>query len=215
MSQTTERILDAAEVLFASRGIGATTLRAITERAGVNVAAVNYHFGSKQQLVHQVFRRRLDELNEERTRAFDALGSSPQAETILQAFIAPALQLSRSEGGTRFVKILAKAYAEEDAQLHAFMSAHYGHVMRRMAALLRQALPEISEDHLRTRIHFIVGSLTYAMADFGHHELPHPEHLATDLARFGAAGLRADQEGSRDDSPGDHRDTRPQAQAYG
>ena len=63
---TKERILGAAEVLFAQRGFDGASLRQLTAAAGVNLAAVNYHFGSKDRLVEEVFRRRLDELNSRR-----------------------------------------------------------------------------------------------------------------------------------------------------
>ena len=61
-SDTVQRILDAAEVLFAQKGFAETSLRAITSRAGVNLAAVNYHFGSKEALVQAVFERYLTQL---------------------------------------------------------------------------------------------------------------------------------------------------------
>ena len=72
-STTKDRLLDAAEELFSSRGIDATSLRAITSAAEVNLASVNYHFGSKDGLVKTVFIRRLEPLNNERLELLDAL----------------------------------------------------------------------------------------------------------------------------------------------
>ena len=63
---TKERILGAAEELFAQHGFAGTSLRQVTSRADVNIAAVNYHFGSKENLVNEVFRRRMDEMSERR-----------------------------------------------------------------------------------------------------------------------------------------------------
>lgn len=70
---TRERILDAAERLFMAHGYEGTSMRQITGEAGVNLAAVNYHLGSKEALVQEVFRRRLDWLNDERMRVLNAM----------------------------------------------------------------------------------------------------------------------------------------------
>ena len=94
-STTKDRLLDAAEELFSSRGIDATSLRAITIAAEVNLAAVNYHFGSKDGLVKTVFLRRLEPLNNERLELLDALeisaaGAPIELEAILDAWVMPA-----------------------------------------------------------------------------------------------------------------------------
>ena len=73
MNQTKSRILQTAEILFANEGIATTSLRRITAEAGANLAAVNYHFGNKQNLVHEVFRQRLDKLNSDRIKRLDKL----------------------------------------------------------------------------------------------------------------------------------------------
>src|SRR5437867_6100600 len=92
-----ERILDVAERLFAERGFAATSLRNITAEAAVNLAAVHYHFGSKDELIEAVFARRLGPLNRERLRLLEACraaagGGSPSVEELLEALIAPALR---------------------------------------------------------------------------------------------------------------------------
>ena len=93
---TRQRILGAAEELFAERGFAGASLRQVTAAANVNLAAVNYHFGSKDNLIEEVFRRRLDELSRrrlERLAAIEAAGT-PTLEAVLHAFITPALELS-------------------------------------------------------------------------------------------------------------------------
>ncbi|MFO7982053.1 MAG: TetR family transcriptional regulator, partial [Desulfuromonadales bacterium] len=98
MSQqdTKERILDAAEGLFAREGFHGTSLRAITTRAAVNLAAVNYHFGSKDTLIEAVFERRLTPLNRLRLQRLDEVkkraersGGKPETRDVLAAFIEP------------------------------------------------------------------------------------------------------------------------------
>src|SRR2546421_12961401 len=99
-ADTKTRILDAAEVLFMEHGFEATSLRQITAAAGVNLAAVNYHFGSKEELFQAVLTRRLDPMNAERMALLDEYerdqaGEELSCEKILAAMFIPALRLSR------------------------------------------------------------------------------------------------------------------------
>ena len=97
---TKDRILHAAEELFAAQGFATTSLRQVTSRADVNIAAVNYHFGSKENLVNEVFRRRMDEMSRERLDALrKATEAQPRAlEPILAAFVEPALAMAQALG---------------------------------------------------------------------------------------------------------------------
>src|SRR5215475_3768724 len=113
---TKDRILDAAEALFMEHGFEATSLRAITAAAGVNLAAVNYHFGSKQELFQAVLTRRLDPMNQERvdllTRLENEVAPAPlPCEQILNAMFLPALKLARDpeRGGKNFLRLLGRA----------------------------------------------------------------------------------------------------------
>ncbi len=198
---TKERILSAAERLFAEHGFAETSLREVTSRADVNLAAVNYHFGSKSNLVNEVFRRRLDELSANRLAALAAaegeFGGS--LDKVLAAFIEPALALSVDrQGGSVFVRVIARAYAEKDDSLRKFLSDNYGHVMREFARAIAVCLPGLSREQLYWRLDFLAGALTYAMADFGQIKRPgnvsekaHYERAAAELIRFAAGGLRA------------------------
>lgn len=197
-ASTRERILEAAEQLFAEQGIAPTTLRQITSSAAANLAAVNYHFGNKQQLVHEVFRRRLDALNQERLARLAELQAaerSPVLESVLCALIYPALAISQGSGrgGHRFIKVMARAYAENDRDLHGFLSEHYGHVIRQFASVIQQLLPQTPLNELRWQLDFVIGALTYVMADFGAHFSQSPaldsEDIAHRLVAFAAAGL--------------------------
>ncbi len=199
---TKDRILGAAEELFAQFGFSGTSLRQVTSRADVNIAAVNYHFGSKENLVNEVFRRRLDELSQKRLSALkDALQADPAGlEGILAAFIEPALALTFDrQGGAAFVRVLARAYAEKNDRLRKFLSDNHGHVPRAFAKALTAALPGLGKEELYWRLDFTAGALTYAMADFGLIKRPsgvsekaHCEKASAALIRFAAAGLRAD-----------------------
>ncbi|HYL25936.1 MAG TPA: TetR family transcriptional regulator, partial [Burkholderiales bacterium] len=107
--ETRTRILDAAEELFMQHGFEGTSMRLLTAKAEVNLAAVNYHFGSKHALVEAVFRRRLDPMNAARLAELDKLEAAerlPQPEGIIRAFIAPGLRLMEDAkgGGRNFVR---------------------------------------------------------------------------------------------------------------
>jgi AcrR family transcriptional regulator len=198
---TKERILGVAEALFARHGFAGASLRQVTAAANVNLAAVNYHFGSKESLIEEVFRRRLDELNRHRLTALAEVGakSDPTLEDVLDAFVRPALEQSMdSAGGAAFVRVLARAYAEHDERLRKFLSDNYGHVLREFAAAFARLLPHLDKEELYWRLDIVAGALTYAMADFGMikrkndvSENSHREQTARHLVRFAAAGLRA------------------------
>jgi AcrR family transcriptional regulator len=196
---TKQRILAAAETLFARHGFAGASLRQVTSAAKVNLAAVNYHFGSKDRLIEEVFRRRLDVLNQRRLEALNALVDEAPLEHVLAAFIRPALELAhQGEGGGAFVRVLARAYAEHNDQLRKFLSENYGHVLKKFAHVLAVRLPTLPREELYWRIDIVAGALTYAMADFGIiqrregvTEQQHREQAAEHLIHFAAAGLQA------------------------
>ncbi len=199
--RTKERILQAAEELFAEHGFSGTSLRQLTSLANVNLAAVNYHFGSKENLIAEVFKRRLDDLGRARLKALEDVlqqhGSRPPLDALLRAFVYPALTLTKQ--GSPFVKVLARAFVEYREELRAFLSKNYGELNRRFFELFSQHLSGLSEQQTFWRIEFMIGALTYTMADFGS-----PKALgalsdedfwnarAEELVAFAAAGLVAD-----------------------
>ncbi|HET7267122.1 MAG TPA: TetR/AcrR family transcriptional regulator [Oleiagrimonas sp.] len=196
---TKERILDAAEELFAQRGFAGASLRQVTSKAEVNLAAVNYHYGSKDKLIEEVFRRRLDTLNSQRLDALAALHDDATLEDVLEAYIRPALELSREQhGGGAFIRVLARAYAEHDNQLRQFLSEHYGNVLKQFAQAFAARLPTLDKAELYWRLDIVTGALTYAMANFGIiqrrpdiSEAQHLEQATQHLLHFAAAGLRS------------------------
>ncbi|HQY49365.1 MAG TPA: TetR/AcrR family transcriptional regulator [Thermomonas sp.] len=199
---TKDRILHAAEDLFAQQGFASTSLRQVTSRADVNIAAVNYHFGSKDNLINEVFRRRMDEMSAQRIAALQqAIDTVPgKLEPILAAFVEPALAMAQDRhGGGAFIRVIARAYAESNAGLRKFLSDQYGHVPRAFAKAIHACVPELSKEELYRRLDFLSGALTYAMADFGLIKRPagvsdatHRQRAAKALIRFAVAGFHAD-----------------------
>ncbi|AJY41053.1 TetR family transcriptional regulator [Burkholderia humptydooensis] len=167
---TKARILDAAEDLFIEHGFEAMSMRQITSRAAVNLAAVNYHFGSKEALIHAMLSRRLDQLNEERLRIldrFDAqLGPHVTCEHVLGAMFIPALQASRDpqRGGRAFLRLIGRAYTDPSAFVRNFLTAHYATVAGRFFDAFQRALPNLPRAELGWRLHYAIGALSGALA---------------------------------------------------
>jgi AcrR family transcriptional regulator len=200
---TKDRILGAAEELFAQHGFAGTSLRQVTSRADVNIAAVNYHFGSKENLVNEVFRRRMDDMTALRLDQLERARAQHPGELrpVLAAFVEPALAMSQDRhGGGAFVRVVARAYAEKNDSLRKFLSDHYGHVLREFGRAIADCCPGLSKEELYWRLDFLAGALTYAMADFGLIRRPgnvteaaHRQRAAQELIRFAEAGIRAGQ----------------------
>jgi len=167
---TKVRILDAAEDIFVECGYEAMSLRQITSRADVNLAAVNYHFGSKEALIHAMLSRRLDKLNLERLKLLDhfnaQLGDGLTCEHVLGAMFIPALRLSRDPrvGGRAFLRLLGRAYTDPSAFIHDFLKGHYADVAERFFDAFQRALPHLPREELGWRLHFAIGALSGVLA---------------------------------------------------
>jgi AcrR family transcriptional regulator len=204
---TKDRLLDAAETLFMEHGFEATSLRLITAAAGVNLAAVNYHFGSKEELFQAVLSRRLDPMNRERVDLLTELerraAPGPVAcEQVLGAMLIPALKLSRDpeRGGSNFLRLLGRAYADPAPFIRRFLSERYAAMIARFKAAFARALPELPKRELSWRLHFIMGALSYTLAgtdvlklieELRPDEPASDERLLQRLAPFLLAGLTA------------------------
>ena len=168
---TRERILDAAEQLFMEHGYDGTSMRQITGDAAVNLAAVNYHFGSKESLMQEVFRRRLDWLNEERLRVLDemerAAGGKPlKPSQIVDGFFGTLLRLAddKQRGGIVFLRLLGRTHTEPSEFIRAFLAHEYAGVMERYKLALFRALPDVPRAEIVWRFHFMLGATSYAIA---------------------------------------------------
>jgi AcrR family transcriptional regulator len=168
---TKERILDSAESLFMEHGFEATGLRQITAAADVNLAAVNYHFGSKEELFEAVLTRRLDPMNQERVALLDGLerdaGGKPlSCEAIIGAMFIPALKLARDRerGGKNFLRLIGRAYADPAPFIRQFLSRQYAPMIARFKSAFARTLPHLPAKELSWRLHFLMGALSYTLA---------------------------------------------------
>ena len=208
-ADTKTRILDAAEWLFMEHGFEATSLRSLTAAAGVNLAAVNYHFGSKEELFQAVLTRRLDPMNQERIELLErvereAAGRALSCEKILYAMMIPALRLARDEkrGGKNFLRLLGRAYADPAPFIRHFLSQQYAGMIGRYKEAFGRALPHLGKQELTWRLHFVMGALSYTLAGTDALKLfaqmtgterdrDNDELLLQRLAPFLVAGLKA------------------------
>ena len=204
---TKDRILDAAEGLFMEHGFEATSLRSITAAASVNLAAVNYHFGSKEELFQAVLTRRLDPMNQRRLALLDrferdATPAPLSCERIVVALFVPALELARNPelGGKNFLRLLGRAYADPAPFIRRFLSEQYAQMIARFKAAFGRALPHQPKKELSWRLHFIMGALSYTLAgtdalkliaELNPKETANDEVLLRRLAPFLLAGLKA------------------------
>ncbi|HEB75513.1 MAG TPA: TetR/AcrR family transcriptional regulator [Nitrospirae bacterium] len=180
---TKERILDAAEYLFARRGFHNTSLRAITSRAGVNLAAVNYHFGSKYALLEAVFQRRLIPLNRlrrdniERVReAARREGRRPGVRETLLAFIEPTLAFRKSGSGAEdYIVLVGRAMSDPEDTVRDVFIRHIAPLFHLLFETLREALPEVPPDAVFWRLQFALGAMSHVISMAGKTNLPLPD----------------------------------------
>ncbi len=185
----------------------ATSLRSLTAAAGANLAAVHYHFGSKEELFQAVLTRRLDPMNAERIELLEriereATGRPLSCEKILFAMLIPALKLARDEkrGGKNFLRLVGRGYADPAPFIRHFLSAQYAEMIGRYKEAFLRALPHLSRQELTWRLHFVMGALSYTLAGTDALKLfaqvaptdrENDELLLRRLAPFLVAGLKA------------------------
>lgn len=161
---TKERILRAAERLFRSRGLAGTSLRAITAAAGVNVAAVHYHFGGRERLAREVFARSVGPVNEERLRRLSTLeraAGGPALEDVIRALVEPVFRQAAADPGLRELGVLV--LAEPAGNRHELVTELFGEVMERFHRALCRALPGHPPDELFDRLLFAVGAFVHVL----------------------------------------------------
>jgi AcrR family transcriptional regulator len=170
-SDTRERILDVAERLFMENGYEATSMRTITGAAEVNLAAVNYHFGSKEALLREVFRRRLAWLNQQRLQALDRLertGRRCAAQAVADSrslFRNPVAHGRRPGAGRHDLPAPARPHLTEPAEfIRTFFAGEYAQVIDRYKLALFRALPDVPKAEIVWRLHFMLGAMSYAIA---------------------------------------------------
>jgi AcrR family transcriptional regulator len=201
---TKDRILDVAERLFAEKGFAQTSLRDITTEAGVNLAAVNYHFQSKDHLIAAVFDRRIGPVNQERLEMLDRLeaeakGGPVPVEGLVRAVIGPVLRMVRTPEGAHAASLFGRAHTEPGDVFKQLFAGQFAPVVQRFMQAARRALPELPPVDLMWRMQFAIGAMSHVVAgqriiqlvSLGLCDASDVEGLLDRMVEFVAAGCRA------------------------
>lgn len=168
--QTKNAILTAAETLWAERSFGEVTMRDIVAAAGVNLAAVNYHFGSKDELLADLFVSRTTVLNRERfaelKAAEEAGGGKASVDAILRALVGPPLRwcLSPDRQRSAAARFLTRASVETVPPIKKIVDREFRH-LQRFAVALRNALPDREEVDIYWGLHFALAMIRQTVTD--------------------------------------------------
>jgi AcrR family transcriptional regulator len=210
-AETRERLLDAAERIFAERGFEGASMRAVTHAAGASVSAANYHFGSKEALLRATLMRRVGPLNERRLARLDALeaeaGGRPlELEMILEAFLRPVFEehATSVDATARFRQVVARIYSDPPDVVAAMKRELFGPILARFIGALAGALPEKSRGEIELGFQFTVGAMVHVISghlvtapsseDDGCERRTSPlsgESVLQQMITYVAAGLRA------------------------
>lgn len=201
---TRESILNAAEDLFSKHGFYGVTIREVAREAGVDTALIHYYFGAKKELFDAVFTRRAKVWNSERVAAIDRYAESVEnnmtLEGLFEAFLRPPFQWSL-KGGPGW-----KHYAALVAQTNAnpafggeTMARYFDPAIRRLLELVKQILPEASDEQIYWAWHNLSGALTLTLGETGRLDLLSGglcksgdlDTACNYMVHFAAAGFRA------------------------
>ena len=195
---TKERLLDAAERLFAERGFEGTSIRAVTQAAGASVSAANYHFGSKEALLQATLQRRLGPVNRQRLARLSALEAGPEppsVEAVLEAFLRPGFEAraADAESPLRLRQVAARLFADPPDVVASLQQDLFGEINERFVGALARALPGRPVEDVALGFRLTVGMMVHVIA--GHLRdatgLPDEEAVLRRMIAFAAAGLRA------------------------
>jgi AcrR family transcriptional regulator len=170
-ADTRERLLDAAEQIFAERGFEGASIRAVTQAAGASVSAANYHFGSKEALLRETLFRRVGPLNERRIARLDALeenaGGGPiELETIIEAFLRPVFEehAASVDATNRFRQVAARIYSDPPGIVATMKRELFGPIVTRFVSAISNALPEKTLEEIELGFQLTVGVMVHVIS---------------------------------------------------
>ena len=204
---TKQKILDAAEVLFAAEGLSSTSIRAIVKSADVNVASVNYHFGSKEELIRQVFSRRIKPVNDERLKKLETLKQKYNKNPIplkelLDAFLEPVFREFKREDRESFLNLMGRAHTEISTELKKDILSNFRDVAISFLKELSTSLPNVPKAKLANRFFFTIGALVHTMLNMTSSGEPEETlpikvlqgNVLEDLIEYAASGISCSEE---------------------
>jgi AcrR family transcriptional regulator len=207
-SETVDRILDAAELLFAEKGFTETSLRMITSKAKVNLAAVNYHFGSKNALIQAVFSRFLGPLSQMMEQGMKehsrkgAQSTDFDLEDIFRIYTQSLLKIPtrHTHGISIFMRLMGLAYTQSQGHLRRYLEQEYSRTFVLLKRMIRACTPELTPEERFWRIQFTLGAVAFSMSSIQQlteilensvDAKARPERVVELLVPYLVAGLRA------------------------
>ncbi len=173
-TETYQKILNEAEKLFATRGYDASSIRDITTNAGVNLAAIHYHFGSKEKLLEKLIKKKLKLLNKQRLSALSRLekkacGKPLRPSDILDAFFGTLFDMfdDKNNGGDMFLRLLGRASLEQNSNLWSIVNLEDNNVITKFKSALFYSLPDVPKIEIVWRFHFMIGATSHAISGTG------------------------------------------------
>lgn len=200
------RILEAAESLFADNGYDGTSMRDITRKARVSLALVNYHFKNKENLLREIVRLRMEPINNERLSRLVALeqhyGDDPiPLEAIVEALFEPFLRFEggKGQGPSSFIRCVNLRIKDRPEFWSIIWKTHFNEITQKTMSALRRSLPELDEQTLAWRVHFMIGLMLSVVTSPGRLSLISdgvcdPSDMVRtlrEMVHFVVAGLRA------------------------
>jgi AcrR family transcriptional regulator len=167
--KTRARILSVAERLFSEHGIDGVSMRTLAARSKANLAAVHYHFGSKDALFEEMFARRARVITEKRLRMLSECRRDPTrpplVNQILEAFLRPVLEDDREGGGRAYARIRIRLAAERSARARNWPSRFFDDSSHRFLDALADALPHLPAEELYCRFNIMLGAMYFTIAN--------------------------------------------------
>jgi len=167
LSATKERLLDVSGELFAERGFDSVSLRMITDYAEVNLAAVNYHFGSKEELILAVVEDIVGPVNEKRLEQLSKINSTStnSLEAIIHAFIDPVFDFSGADAGAdnKYYKLISRCIASRDERISSIIIKQFPEVLAKFVNSLTKVIPGLSSDSAHLKVMFMAGALAHSL----------------------------------------------------
>lgn len=160
MKNTKESILDVAERLFAKNGFAGTSIRAIVEEAEVNIAAINYHFKSKEGLFMAVIQRRFSEIENKRFSKLNKhlleTNNSPSVEGITRAFLEPLKHAFETKN--QVPKMLVRVFCESD-ELKELINPIFDETRKRFLSAMNKAYKNTAEAEIQWRFQYMISAM--------------------------------------------------------
>ena len=208
---TKSALIEAATILFADHGIDAVSVRDISKAAKANIGAIAYYFGSKDELIKEVYRASISPRREMRLAALEEYerelnGRQPEAEGILRALVAPTIRAALEPNGRESyaMRLAFQAYALRRPMLDEVMATELDEFATRFMNALARAIPEATFEEIGWRYYFVIGAAHHIAFDShrssrlrrlsgGLCDTSDPERTISQLIEFLMAGIRGRQ----------------------